>query len=128
MSEVVMNEDITIRSSSLEMSGHMVAHLDVQGCVDSHTSEDLDKTINRILSNGTYHFAIRLSSVKYMSCAGMSVLLHVMKHVYEHNGALVLISPSVEVLEILELLGLAQVFVVAEDLDSAMSQMFGSNG
>ena len=66
-----------------------------------------------------YVLLLNLGETKYMDSVGLSTLLEVTKGIREQGGEVRLVSPSRQVMRILEVTGLLEVFRVYRDVLSA---------
>ena len=92
----------------------------VEGRVDSSTAPDLGDALNKQIDGGSTHVVVDLSSVEYMSSAGLRELVSALKRVKTAGGDLRLCSPSDRVREVLELSGLDSIFQIFEDQVTAV--------
>ena len=96
-----------------------VAFVAVQGFLDAHTFEEMEKTINDLFDNGTYRLVVDLSKLDYISSAGAGVFIGAIGTAQENDGNIVLMRPSPNVKEVFDLLGLSQIFPFAADVEGA---------
>lgn len=96
-----------------------VCYLGLKGFLDAHTFERLDKTISSLFNQGLYKIIVDLSGVGYIGSAGAGVFIGALGKARDHQGDLVFLTPSPAVQEVLDLLGLSQIFRIAKTLDEA---------
>lgn len=94
--------------------------LSIAGDLDHHTLEILNEAIREIVDGGCFRLVLDLSQVKYVSSAGVGVLVGTLAEVRAGQGDLVLLRPNPAVQEVLETLGLAGEITVAADMDAAL--------
>ncbi|NUN50209.1 MAG: STAS domain-containing protein [Candidatus Brocadiae bacterium] len=99
--------------------GTNVMFIAVQGFLDAHTFEEMEKTINDLFDGGTYRLIIDLSKLDYISSAGAGVFIGAIGTAQENEGNIVLMRPSPNVKEVFDLLGLSQIFPFANDMEAA---------
>ena len=91
----------------------------VAGRVDSSNAAELDNTLKGIMNDGNYNIILNLSSVNYMSSAGLRALVSALRECKKHRGDVRLSEPSERVAEVLDLAGLtvaeAPLFQVYDD-------------
>lgn len=87
-----------------------VAELTVVGRLDAYWADHLTNAIDEILHTGTHHLRVDMSSVPYMSSAGVRVLLRFRKQAQQLSGSFVVIQPSTAVRTVLEMAGLVVLF------------------
>jgi anti-sigma B factor antagonist len=100
-----------------------IVFIAVQGFLDAHTFEEMEKTINDLFDGGTYRLVVDLSKLDYISSAGAGVFIGAIGTAQENDGNIVLMKPSPNVKEVFDLLGLSQIFPFANDVDGA-SKLF----
>jgi anti-anti-sigma factor len=93
----------------------------VQGFLDAHTFEQLEEEIRRIFDEGCFKLVVDLAKVDYISSAGAGVFIGARSESQENGGDVVLLKPTEGVKEVFELLGLTQIFKIAEDEAAAMA-------
>jgi len=91
----------------------------VQGFLDAHTFEEMEKTITDLFDAGTYRLVVDLSKLDYISSAGAGVFIGAIGTAQENEGNIVLMKPSPNVKEVFDLLGLSQIFPFAGDVEAA---------
>jgi anti-sigma B factor antagonist len=92
----------------------------LSGYLDAHTFEQLEETISDLFAQGHYKIIVDLGAVEYISSAGAGVFIGALSEAHEHKGNIVLMSPTPNVREVFDLLGLTQIFQVVEDRSSAL--------
>jgi anti-sigma B factor antagonist len=107
----------------INVSGHdQVTLVEVQGRVDSMTANQLGEALNKEIDNGNVHVVLDLSSVDYMSSAGLREIVTALKKAKRAAGDLRLAQPSDRVREVLEMAGLDTIFRIF----STQSEAVGS--
>lgn len=89
-----------------------VTLVEVNGRVDSTNAGKLGETLNEQIDAGRNQLVLDLSSVEYISSAGLREMVAAAKRVRNSNGDLRIASPSARVKEVLDLAGLNMVFQV----------------
>lgn len=102
-----------------------VVFLAVGGFLDAHTFEQMEKKINDLFEENSYRLIVDLSKLDYISSAGAGVFIGAIGTAQENDGNIVLVNPSPNVKEVFDLLGLSQIFVFANDVNSALQQFGG---
>ena len=82
----------------------------VLGRLDTTTAPTLDKTINENI-NDTKNLIVDLKELKYISSAGLRVLLSTQKKM-QKNGSLKVINVCAEIMEIFEMTGFADILSI----------------
>jgi anti-sigma B factor antagonist len=93
----------------------------LHGYLDAHTYERLDAAIARLFGEQRYRLIVDLSEVSYISSAGAGVFIGALTDAQEHSGNVVLLKPSANVREVLEMLGFNQIFKIVEDEQTALN-------
>ncbi|MCC7208439.1 MAG: STAS domain-containing protein [Anaerolineae bacterium] len=89
-----------------------VTLIEVNGRVDSTNAGKLGEALNEQIDAGRNQIVLDLSSVEYISSAGLREMVAAAKRVRNSNGDLRIASPSPRVKEVLDLAGLNMVFQV----------------
>jgi len=99
--------------------GEGLVLLKVSGYIDAHTFEELENEIQSKFSAKQFKLIVDLSDVPYISSAGAGVFIGAFPQAQESDGNIILLSPSKNVLDVFELLGLTEIFTITKDLASA---------
>jgi anti-anti-sigma factor len=91
----------------------------VNGYLDSHSFEEVEETINDLFRKHFYKVVVDLSHVEYISSSGAGVFIGALSEAQEHDGNIVLVNPTNSVSEVLDLLGLRQIFNVCRSVEEA---------
>ncbi len=97
--------------------------LQLGGYLDAHTYERLDQHIAGLFAAKRYRLAVDLAGVSYISSAGAGVFIGALTEAQEQHGNVVLLNPSPNVREVLEMLGFNQIFKIAATLDEALAAL-----
>ncbi len=92
----------------VEEKGEIVV-VRVEGRLDAASSPQLEKQINAIIDQGHFKLVLNLSSVEYLSSAGMRLMLSVSKKLKSLEGKIVACSVSDEVMDVIKMAGFHQV-------------------
>ena len=98
-----------------------VTVLRLNGYLDAHTYERLDQHIARLFAEKRFKLVMDLSGVDYISSAGAGVFIGALTDAQDQKGSVVLLNPSANVREVLEMLGFNQIFKFATTLDEALA-------
>lgn len=102
------NEVMEINSSDMKR----VRLFEVVGRIDSYNATDLGTALDAAADDGQVNLVLDLSSVEYMSSAGLREMVRVLKRVKRSGGDLRIAAPSDRVREVLELAGLDTIFEI----------------
>ncbi len=94
--------------------------LTVQGFLDAHTFEEMERTINDLFEERAHKLVVDLSKLDYISSAGAGVFIGAIGTAQENDGNIILMKPSPNVKEVFDLLGLSQIFSFADTLEEAV--------
>ena len=113
----MLTTDFTIEQE--DVNGIRVLH--IHGYLDAHTFQELDDAISYIFDEGIYKIAVNLEDVNYISSAGAGVFIGAYGNARDHGGDIVLVNPTEGVLRIFELLGITQLFTIADTIERAVN-------
>lgn len=102
-----------------EVSGRSV--VTVGGEIDVYTAPQVREAIAALVAAGTYDIVIDLTAVDFLDSTGLGVLVGGLKKVRAHDGSLALVCDQERLLRIFRITGLAKVFVIHPDADTALA-------
>ena len=105
-------------STSVTENG--VALLEVEGEVDAHTARKLDKTLKDLLAQGHSRLVLDASQMKYISSAGLRVLLSAQREARQLDGEVRLFGLSAQVRRTFEMAGFGELFHFSDTRQEAM--------
>ncbi|MGJ3240528.1 MAG: STAS domain-containing protein [Anaerolineae bacterium] len=97
-----------------------VTLVEVSGRVDSMNANEFGSGLNTQINNGKVQLVLDLSSVEYMSSAGLREIVTTLKNAKKASGDLRLAQPSQRVREVLEMAGLDTIFRIYTTQDDAI--------
>jgi anti-sigma B factor antagonist len=106
--------DITVRKTS---GGSAV--VDVAGEIDVYTSPVLQEKLVEVLRDGSSNIVLDLSDVTFLDSTGLGVLITALKRCRNADGDLELVTAQPNVLKVLEITGLNDVFKIRSSLDES---------
>lgn len=95
--------------------------VEVSGRVDSMTANQFGEALTTQLDAGNSHIVLDLSSVDYMSSAGLREIVSALKTAKKAKGDVRLANPSSRVREVLEMAGLDTIFRIFPTQDAAIN-------
>lgn len=105
----------------IQVSGHdQITLIQVHGRIDSMTANQLGEALTREIDGGNIHVVLDLSSVDYMSSAGLREIVTALKKAKRAAGDVRLAQPSDRVREVLEMAGLDTIFRIFPSQSDAM--------
>ena len=114
----VLDVDLTL--DTREVDGRTVVA--VGGEIDVYTAPKLRDTITDLVGKGLYDIVVDLSAVEFLDSTGLGVLVGGLKKVRAHDGSLSLVCSQDRLLKIFRITGLAKVFVIHADQESALAR------
>jgi len=96
-----------------------VAIVSPRGDVDMSTVEGFRSSLDGLLGAGLQYFVIDLSGVGMMDSTGLAALVHLYKRVRIGEGDVTLAAVPSQVMEVLDLTRLSQVFDIYPTADDA---------
>ncbi len=95
----------------ITITGHDgVTLVEVSGRIDSMNANELGTALSNVIDEGAVRLVLDLSSVEYMSSAGLREMVNSLKKAKKATGDLRLAQPSDRVREVLEMAGLDTIF------------------
>ena len=107
--------DVTVR----KVDGTAVVA--VAGEIDVYTSPLLQERLVEVLRDGSSSIVLDLSAVTFLDSTGLGVLITGLKRCRSADGDLVLVTAQPNVLKVLEITGLNDVFKVHDSVDDALA-------
>ncbi len=98
-----------------------VTLVEVSGRVDSMSANQFGSALSNEIENGNVSVVLDLSSVDYMSSAGLREIVGALKKVKRGGGDMRLAQPSERVREVLEMAGLDTIFQIYSSQDEAIN-------
>ena len=115
---------LTINKKNL---GNNTVLLEPVGCLDAHTFEKMEQAIRGLFKEKVFRIIVSLPMLDYISSAGAGVFIGNITPAQEKGGNIVLVNPSANVREVFDLLGLSQIFPMADDVEEALTH-FSDDG
>jgi anti-sigma B factor antagonist len=106
----------------INVSAHnQVTLVEVSGRIDSMNADELGKALSNAMDSGDTQLVLDLSSVEYMSSAGLREMVNSLKKAKKAAGDLRIAQPSDRVREVLEMAGLDTIFRIFSNQAEAIS-------
>lgn len=102
-----------------------VVAISIKGFLDTDTYMAVEQTINRFFAQHIYKLIVDLSQVDYFSSAGAGVLVAAVGVARENQGNIVLVRPQPHIKEVFDPLGLTPIFIITDDIASALKTLQG---
>ena len=100
------------------VNGHVV--LALGGQIDSTAAIDFEDQIVSLIASGTNNLIVDFTKVKFVSSAGLRVLLLAAKKVKPYGGKITLCNLSKDVREVFEISGFSALFSIYNSIDDAI--------
>ena len=97
--------------------------LKLAGPLGSNTFGNLEDALREVQSDDFCHIVVDLDAVTYISSAGVGALVIAMMNCREKGGDLVLAAPNDHVHQVLNLLGLCELFKIVPDMAHAVLEL-----
>ncbi len=110
------------RTIDVRQIGSVVV-LDVTGRLVFGEVDEMRDTISRLLEAGSRHFILNLSRVSYMDSAGLGQTIAAYTSVTRRGGRVVLLNPSKQTNQLLQIAKLVTVFDVYGDESDALNSL-----
>jgi len=107
--------DVTVRNQD------GTAVVAVAGEIDVYTSPLLQERLVEVLKDGSSSIVLDLSAVTFLDSTGLGVLTTGLKRCRSADGDLVLVTAQPNVLKVLEITGLNDVFQVHDSVEDALA-------
>lgn len=105
----------------ITVTGHdNVTLVEVSGRIDSMNANQLGEALSSVIDDGAVRLVLDLSSVEYMSSAGLREIVNSLKKAKKATGDLRLAQPSDRVREVLEMAGLDTIFRIYSSSSEAV--------
>ncbi|MDN5280829.1 MAG: anti-sigma factor antagonist [Clostridiales bacterium] len=110
---------------SLNIKSHQhendVTVIDIQGEITFENSDELRDVIDQLIENNQIRIVVDLAQLKYMSSAGMGVLVHGLKSSRSKGGDLRLINLGAKMRRVFLITQFTHQFMVYNDLTEAVN-------
>jgi anti-anti-sigma factor len=93
----------------------------IGGRLDAVSSPDFDKQMDGFISQGNKNFVLDLSSLDYISSAGLRSVLSASKKLKAEGGSLALASLKDVVKEVFDISGFTKIIPIYDSVESAIS-------
>jgi anti-sigma B factor antagonist len=100
-----------------------VLMLSVSGALDASTSDYLQKLFRSLFEQKRYKLIVDLSNLRFISSAGMSILIDANETARENGGDLIFINPSYQVRTVVKILSAAQLIPFADSREEAEKRL-----
>ncbi len=89
----------------------------ISGQVDVNNYEQLEDELNRLIESGVNGIGVDASELESMSSAGLGALINLAILLRDRQGLFMMTNPRQDVLDLMELLGVKEIFGIVDKLD-----------
>lgn len=93
----------------------------VGGEIDVYTANSLREALTRVIGPGRADLIVDLTEVTFMDSTGLGVLIGSVRQVREHGGRVQLVVAEGNVVNLMRITAVTQVFTVHESLEAALA-------
>lgn len=97
--------------------------VNVSGRMDATTTQEFEKRMDELISNGAENLLMDFSKLEYISSAGLRALLATAKRLKAADSQLLFCNLTDTVKEIFEISGFDSIFKVFETADAALASL-----
>lgn len=96
--------------------------LNLNGFLDAHTSVELEKYFNDIISEDKYKIVVNFEKLTYISSAGLGVFMAFIETARNNSGDIKLCAMSDKIYNIFDMLGFPILFEIYKEETSAIEK------
>ncbi|MEO8209034.1 MAG: STAS domain-containing protein [bacterium] len=96
--------------------------LNLNGFLDAHTSVELEKSFEEILSQSNYNIIVNFDKLTYISSAGLGVFMAFIETARNNSGDIKLCAMSDKIYNIFDMLGFPILFEIYKEEKSAIEK------
>lgn len=111
-------EEFSITTKQLDQ----VTVLNLNGFLDAHTSVELEKCLEDILSKDKYKIVVNFEKLSYISSAGLGVFMAFIESARNNSGDIKLCAMSDKIYNIFDMLGFPILFEIYKEEQSAIEK------
>jgi anti-anti-sigma factor len=100
-----------------------IVSIEIKGRLDADSSPEAEKVVKEALKDQTTRVLFNLSSLEYLSSAGLRVLLGAAKEMRRRDGKIVLCALNEFVKEIFEVSGFQSLIPIADTVESGIKEL-----
>ncbi len=99
-----------------------IAIISLNGFLDAHTSNILEKKFEELLSSGNFKIVVDFSGLTYISSAGLGVFMAYIENMRNNGGDIKLCSMSDKIFNIFDMLGFPVLFNITKNENEAVTK------
>ena len=97
-----------------------VVILELAGYLDAHTVPQFETALQKLVREAHYKIIVNMTSLEYISSAGLGVLMGFIEEVRERGGDIKLSNLSERVYKVFDLLGFPALFEIVDAEEQAL--------
>ncbi len=95
----------------------------ISGNVETESStKKLDDDVSACIAQEQHHFVFNLEKTTYIDSAGISVFIHCLCDVQNHNGSIYLIAADNQVRKVLTMVGITRLIKTYDSVDAFVNE------
>ncbi len=91
--------------------------------IGENVGPDILEVVNHAIENESRSIVIDLNGIRYMNSSGIGVLITVHSKMKNIGGQVILVNPNDQIVKILDLTKLSQVFTIVESIELAKESL-----
>ncbi len=99
-----------------------ISILDLEGYLDAHTSVELEKCFEKIISEKKFKIIVNFEKLSYISSAGLGVFMAFIETARNNAGDIKLCAMSDKIYNIFDMLGFPILFEIYKEEDAAIEK------
>lgn len=115
-----MSHNFRIRTIGTQAN---ILHVLIPNCLDTVTAYHLQDKIESFIRAGFFKYIIDLSDVKYVSSAGIQVMILLQKQIHDNHGGVVLTNIPEKIYHLFAKIGIIEMFEMAETSAQALQTL-----
>jgi len=113
----------TYEKREISFDEYKGAHFALRGYIDAHTVIEFEKAVEEVMESGVNRVVLEMSSLSYVSSAGIGAMMALARKLVQRGGDLVLLNPTQKVYTILDGLGFTKIFKIAKTEEEALGKL-----
>lgn len=111
-------EEFSIKTKQLDN----ISILDLEGYLDAHTSVELEKCFEKIISENKFKIIVNFEKLSYISSAGLGVFMAFIETARNNAGDIKLCAMSDKIYNIFDMLGFPILFEIYKEENTAIEK------
>ncbi|MBK9334629.1 MAG: STAS domain-containing protein [Ignavibacteria bacterium] len=99
-----------------------ISILDIEGYLDAHTSVELEKCFEKIISENKFKIIVNFEKLSYISSAGLGVFMAFIETARSNAGDIKLCAMSDKIYNIFDMLGFPILFEIYKEENAAIEK------